>query len=43
MLHAKRLTITHPVSKETMTFESALPRDMEDILKSLDEIDKVVS
>lgn len=36
-LHAKRLTLTHPKTKERMTFESPLPSDFEKLLKILYE------
>jgi 23S rRNA pseudouridine1911/1915/1917 synthase len=36
-LHARRLTITHPVTEEKVTFESPLPRDMEQLKEWLRE------
>ena len=36
-LHAKRLTLTHPKTKERMTFESPLPSEFEKLLKILYE------
>ncbi len=36
-LHAKRLTLTHPKTKERMTFESPLPDEFEKLLKILYE------
>lgn len=33
-LHCKRLTLTHPVTNEIMTFEAPLPPDMHDLLSS---------
>jgi 23S rRNA pseudouridine1911/1915/1917 synthase len=35
MLHAYRLTFRHPVTKETVSFEAPLPRDMERVLEHL--------
>ena len=37
MLHAKRLTLTHPVTGERMTFESKLPENFEKLLSILKE------
>ena len=34
-LHARRLTITHPVRGETMTFEAPLPADMAGLIEAL--------
>ena len=36
MLHAKRLTLTHPRTKERMTFECELPQNFAKILKILE-------
>ena len=36
-LHAKRLTLTHPRTKERMTFESELPNDFKKLLDILDK------
>lgn len=36
-LHAKRLTLTHPRTKERMTFESELPCDFKKLLDILDK------
>jgi len=36
-LHAKRLTLTHPRTKERMTFESELPEDFKKLLYILDK------
>ena len=35
MLHARSLTISHPISGEQMVFEASLPRDMEELLDQL--------
>lgn len=35
MLHAHRLTVTHPTSEENMTFESALPEDFQKVIHLL--------
>ena len=35
-LHAKRLTLTHPMTKERMTFESDLPSDFRKLLDILE-------
>ena len=32
-LHGRRLTVEHPVRKNTMTFEAALPRDMAQLIE----------
>ncbi len=37
VLHAKRLTLTHPRTKERMTFESELPSDFKKLLDILDQ------
>ena len=34
-LHAEKLTLTHPVKNEAMTFEAALPKDMRAMLQQL--------
>lgn len=36
LLHACRLTLTHPRSKETMTFEAKIPENFQSILEQLD-------
>ena len=36
-LHARRLTLTHPVSGEQLSFESPLPTDFVELLAALDE------
>ena len=38
-LHSKTLTLTHPVTGETMTWRSKLPDDMTKLLKVLTEFD----
>ena len=38
-LHSKTLTLTHPVTGETMTWKSKLPDDMTKLLKVLTEFD----
>jgi 23S rRNA pseudouridine1911/1915/1917 synthase len=35
MLHAESLTISHPVSKEAVTFRAPPPEDFEQILAAL--------
>jgi 23S rRNA pseudouridine1911/1915/1917 synthase len=35
MLHAQRLTLTHPQTLELMTFEAPVPADMQVLLDSL--------
>ena len=35
-LHARRLSLVHPVSGEALAWESPLPRDMVDLLQALD-------
>ena len=36
MLHARRLTFRHPLSDEWLTFEAALPEDMQALMNALD-------
>lgn len=36
MLHARRLTCTHPETGESMAFESPLPKDMDDLIQALE-------
>ena len=36
-LHAEKLSFVHPVSGETLSFESPLPQDMIDLMASLRE------
>ncbi|MBQ9070983.1 MAG: RluA family pseudouridine synthase [Clostridia bacterium] len=38
-LHAKRLTLTHPRTKERMTFESPLPNEFEKLLEILNSLE----
>jgi len=40
-LHAKKLTITHPISAEIMSWKAPLPQDLQDLLKVLEEFDPV--
>ncbi len=40
-LHAKKLTLTHPVSGEEMSWKAPLPQDMQDLLKVLQTHDAV--
>ena len=40
-LHAKKLTLTHPISAETMSWKAPLPQDLQDLLKVLEEFDPV--
>jgi 23S rRNA pseudouridine1911/1915/1917 synthase len=35
MLHAQRLTLTHPLTQDLMTFEAPVPADMQALLDSL--------
>ncbi len=37
-LHARTLGFRHPVSAETIRFESEVPPDMKDLIDSLEEI-----
>ncbi len=39
-LHAKRLSLTHPHSDESMSWESSLPQDMQQLLSVLNEHDR---
>lgn len=34
-LHAKKLTLTHPISGEIMSWKAPLPQDMQDLIKVL--------
>ncbi len=36
-LHAWKITLTHPVSKEIITFEAPIPEDIEKLLRFLDD------
>ena len=38
MLHAWRLKIFHPALKKSMTFESPIPQDMEELIKALQDL-----
>jgi len=40
-LHAKKLTLTHPISGETMSWKAPLPNDMQSLIKVLEEFDPV--
>jgi ribosomal large subunit pseudouridine synthase D (EC 5.4.99.-) len=40
-LHAKKLTLTHPISGETLSWKAPLPQDLQDLLKVLEEFDSV--
>lgn len=40
VLHAYRLTLVHPTTKETMVFEAPLPQYFQDLLHILDEAEK---
>jgi 23S rRNA pseudouridine1911/1915/1917 synthase len=39
-LHARRLTIYHPVLKREMTFEASVPADMMRLIEALREHDR---
>lgn len=38
-LHAKKLTLTHPISGELMSWKAPLPNDMQDLLQVLSKFD----
>lgn len=38
MLHAYHLTLTHPVAKKILKFETPLPEDMRDVIKGLRQL-----
>ena len=38
-LHSKKLTLTHPISGELMSWKAALPKDMKDLLEVLKKFD----
>ncbi len=40
-LHAKKLTLTHPISGERLSYKAPLPQDLQDLLKVLEEFDPV--
>jgi 23S rRNA pseudouridine1911/1915/1917 synthase len=40
-LHAKKLTLTHPISGEEMSWKAPLPQDLQDLLKVLQEFDPI--
>jgi 23S rRNA pseudouridine1911/1915/1917 synthase len=40
-LHAKKLTITHPISGEIMSWKAPLPHDLQDLLQTLQTFDSV--
>ena len=42
MLHAALLRIIHPVTKEEMEFKSELPEDMKELIRILDERERVI-
>ena len=39
-LHASKLKISHPISKEAMEFESSIPKDMKAVLHQLSKLNK---
>jgi 23S rRNA pseudouridine1911/1915/1917 synthase len=40
-LHAKKLTLTHPITLEQMSWKAPLPQDLQDLLKVLQEFDSI--
>ena len=40
-LHAKKLTLTHPITLEQMSWKAPLPQDLQDLLKVLQEFDPI--
>ena len=40
-LHAKKLSLTHPISGEIMSWKAPLPQDLQDLLQVLSEFDPV--
>ena len=40
-LHAKKLTLTHPITLEQMSWKAPLPQDLQDLLKILQEFDSI--
>ena len=40
-LHAKKLTLTHPIMLEQMSWKAPLPQDLQDLLKVLQEFDSI--
>ena len=40
-LHAKKLTLTHPITFEQMSWKAPLPQDLQDLLKVLQEFDSI--
>jgi 23S rRNA pseudouridine1911/1915/1917 synthase len=42
MLHAALLGIIHPATKEEMEFKSEIPEDMKELIRILDERERVI-
>ena len=40
-LHAEKLTLTHPITFEQMSWKAPLPQDLQDLLKVLQEFDSI--
>jgi len=40
-LHAKKLTLMHPISGEEMSWKAPLPKDLDDLLKALAKFDPI--
>ena len=40
-LHAKKLTLMHPISGEEMSWKAPLPQDLQDLLQALEKFDAV--
>ena len=40
-LHAKKLTISHPITGEEMSWKAPLPQDLKDLLATLNKFDPV--
>ncbi|WP_428087567.1 23S rRNA pseudouridine(1911/1915/1917) synthase RluD [Candidatus Thioglobus sp.] len=40
-LHAKKLTLIHPISGEIMSWKAPLPQDLQDLLQALQQFDSV--
>ena len=40
-LHAKKLTISHPITGEEMSWKAPLPQDLQDLLAVLNKFDPV--
>jgi len=40
-LHAKKLTLSHPITGEEMSWKASLPKDLQDLLQALEKFDAI--